>query len=98
MAKKQNAENRELFGGTTSDAAAARSRLRDVEDELEKLAKDMQKLHSVYELYFMGIERTEPIVSRDQIRRRIRAIRDVKNKTPRVKFKFQDLQSRFISF
>jgi len=97
--KKNSAD--ELFGGGSgslnSDGMNSK-RLKEIEDEIRQLDKDLDQLRALYELYFMGVERTEPLVARDKVRRRLRDLRDLKIKNNGVRFKLQSMQARMISF
>ena len=102
MATLNKKSSDELFGGGGGDSSdsdgLSRNRLKEIDDEIKQLDKDLDQLRALYELYFMGVERTEPIVSRDKVRRRLRDLRDMKIKNNGVRFKLQSMQARMISF
>jgi hypothetical protein len=66
-------------------------------EELDSIEKDMNELRAVYELYFMGVEKLEPLTPRDALRARIRKVRDDKGMSNALKFRLQGLQARMIS-
>ena len=90
----------DLFGGNKGSGPADDGGKQDAQeamDELDDIAKSMDQLRALYELYFMGVERTEPVHAKDRMRRRIRDLRDQKHRNSRVKFKLQMMQARMIS-
>ena len=99
MAKLQKIKKHELFGGSGSSAAEdENARLTaEVEEMIGLIETDIDKLRALYEMYFMGIERTEPKVQRDQARAKLRKYRDIRTKNTGLKFKIQTMQARFIS-
>jgi hypothetical protein len=101
MATLQKKKEDELFGGgsrSKNPDGLGRKELKEIEDEIKQVDKDLDQLRALYELYFMGVERTEPVVSRDKVRRRLRSLRDMKFKNNGFKFKVQAMQARMISF
>jgi hypothetical protein len=70
---------------------------RDIADEVDTLDKDMNELRSQYELYFMGIEKVEPTIQRDNIKATIRKLVGPHIKNTGLKFRIQQLKARMIS-
>lgn len=94
-----------LFGGTrgeekrpghAADRVAAMSTA-ELAETVEKLEKDMNELRGQYELYFMGVERLEPLIGRDSIRSQLRRFKELQINNTGLKFKIQMLQARMIS-
>ncbi len=92
-------DSSELFGGRgRGEAEQPRGpKNSEIEEQLEQLEKDMHELRAQYELYFMGIEKREPIPQRDKIKSRLRRLRDLRINNTRLKFRAQNLKARMIS-
>ena len=70
---------------------------REIADEVDTLDKDINELRSQYELYFMGIEKVEPVIQRDGIKATIRKLVGPHIKNTALKFRIQQLKARMIS-
>src|SRR5690606_86997 len=57
----------------------------------------MERVRSLYEQYFMGIERLEPTIPRKDVERRIQALRKIRFQNTAKRFKFQTLVQRYNS-
>ena len=99
VATRTKKEDDALFTNSgDSSGEESRKKLKELTDDIKQVDRDLDQLRALYELYFMGVERTEPIVNRDKVRRKIRDLRDLKIKNNGIKFKLQTLQARMISF
>ncbi len=63
--------------------------------ELAELETRLERLRSLYEQYFLGIERIEPSVARKDVDRRFWQIRRVKVRNTARRFKLQTLLQRY---
>jgi hypothetical protein len=96
-------KDKALFGGRSKygqdpdEAKRQGPSEREIADEVEILDKDMNELRSQYELYFMGIEKVEPVIQRDNIKATIRKLVGPHIKNTALKFKIQQLKARMIS-
>jgi hypothetical protein len=67
--------------------------------EIEKSVGDLEvavdRLRSLYEQYFMGIEKLEPTVPRKDVDRRIYALRKVQIRNTAMRFRFQMILQRY---
>lgn len=70
----------------------------EVERELEELETRIERLRSLYEQYFMGLEKLEPLTLRKDIERRIWVLRREQIRNTGLRFKFQMLLQRFNTF
>jgi hypothetical protein len=70
----------------------------NIDVELEELEYRLERLRSLYEQYFLGIEKLEPTIPRKDVERRIYALRKVKLRNTAKKFKFQVLIQRYNTF
>jgi len=91
-----------LFGGQTRGEEADQQQATEaasgeMAEDLDALDREMNELRAMYELYFMGVERTEPTVQADAVRSKLRKLRDSKPKNNALRFKLQMLQARMVS-
>ena len=67
--------------------------------EVEKLVGELElgvdRLRSLYEQYFMGIEKLEPTVPRKDVDRRIHVLRKEQIRNTALRFKFQMILQRY---
>ncbi|AUX28590.1 MULTISPECIES: MXAN_5187 C-terminal domain-containing protein [Sorangium] len=70
----------------------------EVERELEELETRIERLRALYEQYFMGIERIEPLIPRKDVERRIWVMRREQIRNTGLRFKFQMLFQRYNTF
>ncbi|MCC7385031.1 MAG: hypothetical protein IT384_24510 [Deltaproteobacteria bacterium] len=96
--------NKELFGGTRGEGAKRPSldkvsamSAEELQEAVDTLEKEMNELRAQYELYFMGVERLEPVIARDNVRSKLRRLREVQTTNTSLKFKIQMLQARIVS-
>lgn len=101
MPRLRDMDKGELFGGKKKgpDKGVPAIDIGALLEDLEQVEKDMNELKAQYELYFMGVERTEPIPARDKIRSQLRRFKELQSQinNTAVKFKFQMLQARLVS-
>ena len=93
-------KKQDLFGGSGSSNEEDNEDRRlaaEAEEQISELERTIDQLRALYEMYFMGIERTEPKVQRDKTRAQLRRFRSIKTKNTGLKFKIQTMQARFIS-
>lgn len=70
----------------------------EVERALEDLDNRLERLRALYEQYFMGIEKLEPLVPRKDLDRRIMLLRREQVRNTALRFKFQTLIQRYNTF
>jgi hypothetical protein len=71
---------------------------KEVDHALEELEGRIERLKALYEQYFMGIEKLEPLVPRKDVDRRIQILRREQVRNTAQRFKFQTLVQRYNSF
>lgn len=71
---------------------------KEVDHALEELESRIERLKALYEQYFMGIEKLEPLVPRKDVDRRIQILRREQVRNTAQRFKFQTLVQRYNSF
>lgn len=94
-------KDRALFGGRgrggEADGPAELNPDKEIAAEIEELEKDMNELRATYELYFMGVEKLEPVTQRDLIKSKLRRWQERKPRNTALKFKIQQLKARMVS-
>lgn len=94
--------DRSLFGGASRYGVDAPSEARgpsdkDLATEVDQLEKDIKELRSQYELYYMGVERLEPLPQREQIKTKLRRWQELRPRSTALKFRIQQLKARMVS-
>lgn len=94
-------KDRNLFGGggRTEPAEAPKPGHDDKEMalELDEIERAIDELRATYELFFMGIERLEPVRPRDKLKARVRRLVDRRPRNTALKFRFQQVKARLVS-
>src|SRR6185503_1761031 len=70
----------------------------EIDVALDELEKRLERLRSLYEQYFIGIEKIEPSVSRQDVDRRIHALRKTQIRNTAKRFKLQNIIQRYNAF
>src|SRR5262245_2300841 len=70
----------------------------EIEKELEELEARIERLRALYEQYFLGLEKLEPLIVRKEVDRRIWSLRRDQIRNTGLRFKFQMLVQRFNTF
>lgn len=81
-------------GGRSGEYVAVTPKLGE---EAEALDKAMNELRSVYELYFMGVERAEPVQLRDRVKGKLRWLQEQQIRNTALRFRINQLKARMIS-
>jgi len=70
----------------------------EVDTKITELEHRVERLRSLYEQYFMGIERIEPLVPRKDVDRRIYELRRAKLRNTARRFRLQTVIQRYNTF
>src|SRR5580700_986978 len=70
----------------------------DVEKLVSELELGVDRLRSLYEQYFMGIEKLEPSVPRKDVDRRIHVLRKEQIRNTALRFRFQMIVQRYNTY
>src|SRR3954468_4017167 len=70
----------------------------DIDVALAELEARLERLRSLYEQYFIGIEKIEPSVPRQDVDRRIHALRKTQIRNTAKRFKLQNIIQRYNAF
>ena len=66
----------------------------EIDQELEALGSKAEQLRALYEQYFMGLERIEPLIMRKDVERRVRILRREQLRNTAQRFRFNTLVQR----
>jgi hypothetical protein len=89
-----------MFGGTRGAKPSdepPQLNYKELGREVEALEKDINELRSLYELYFMGVEKMEPTNQRDLIKSQLRRWKELPIKNTAVRFHIQQLKARMVA-
>ena len=99
MAKRQ--KDRALFGGAgrtpTVDKNAPPSVDQEIAAQIDQLEKDINELRATYELYFMGVEKLEPLTQRDLLKSKLRRWQELQPRNTGIRFRVQQLKARLVA-
>ena len=70
----------------------------EIDVALDELEKRLERLRSLYEQYFIGIEKIEPSVPRADVDRRVHALRKRQIRNTAKRFKLQNIIQRYNAF
>jgi hypothetical protein len=70
----------------------------DVAKDLDELARELEHLKGLYEQYFLGLERKEPVKLRAKVVGLIRKYAGSPIQNARIKFRYQQLVSRYNTY
>lgn len=70
----------------------------DMRHIIEELEPQVERLKSLYQQYFMGIEKLPPVVLKKTIDRTIWRLRRERFQNPRLRFKFQQIIQRYNTY
>ncbi len=70
----------------------------EIEPLVSELETRVDRLRSLYDQYFMGIERLEPLVPRKDVERRLAMLRKEQIRNTGVRFRFQMIIQRFNTY
>jgi hypothetical protein len=70
----------------------------EIETLVAELESRIDRLRSLYDMYFMGIERLEPLVPRKDVERRMAALRKEQIRNTGLRFKFNVIIQRFNTY
>jgi len=72
--------------------------LPEIEQLVGEAENRVERLRSLYDQYFMGIERIEPQIARKDVERRIQLLRKTQIRNTALRFRFQNVLLRYNTF
>jgi archaellum component FlaC len=71
---------------------------KELTEKLDDLEQRIDRLRSLYEQFFQGIERVEPTLERDNIHRQLLELRTVKTRNTGLRFRINQMVARYTTF
>src|SRR6266702_1040947 len=75
-----------------------RHRSEDINDACAKIEEEVEGLKARYEMYFLGLERREPVRDRNELKRQVAKLKGEFVRNTGLKFRIQTLHARFLSY
>jgi hypothetical protein len=66
--------------------------------ELDTIEHELRDLHTIYEQYFAGVEKREPVKKRAAVAQRLRTFANRRIQQTDLRFRYQNLATRFQSY
>src|SRR6185436_2174204 len=85
-------------GGEFSNSLDPPVNFEEQEAAVEELELRVERLRALYDQYFMGIEKIEPMVQRKDVDRRLWLLRREQIRNTGLRFKFNQVVSRYNTF
>jgi hypothetical protein len=77
---------------------AVRHATDELADACGVLETEVEELKAKYEMYFLGVERSEPVRLRTELKRKVARLMEKFTRNAGVRFRIQSLHARFISY
>src|SRR6266702_253180 len=75
-----------------------RHRSEDINDACAKIEEEVEGLKARYEMYFLGLERREPVRDRNELKRQVAKLKGEFVRNTGLRFRIQTLHARFLSY
>lgn len=72
--------------------------LQEIEAQVREIEERVDRLRALYEQYFSGIEKLEPLILRKEVDRRLWALRKLQIRNTALRFKLQTIVQRYNTF
>lgn len=72
--------------------------LKEIEAQISELEERVDRLRALYDQYFSGIEKLEPLILRKEVDRRLWALRRIKIGNTALRFRLQGIVQRYNTF
>lgn len=72
--------------------------LKEIETQISELEERVERLRALYDQYFSGIEKLEPLILRKEVDRRFWALRRIKIGNTALRFRLQGIVQRYNTF
>lgn len=73
-------------------------KLQEIEAQISELEERVDRLRALYDQYFSGIEKLEPLILRKEVDRRLWALRKMQIRNTALRFKLQTVVQRYNTF
>jgi hypothetical protein len=75
-----------------------RHRSEELTEECARLEEEVEQLKARFELFFLGVDRREPLRERDETKRRIARLKGEHTRNTGLRFRIDTLNARFLSY
>jgi hypothetical protein len=84
----------------SGEDALARSKREKEElaNDVQKLEEELEELKAKYEMYFLGVERREPIRWREDVRKSVMRVKTAFTRNTGLRFRIQSLHARYLAY
>jgi hypothetical protein len=69
-----------------------------IADECSGLEEELEELKVKYEMYFLGVEKREPVKWREELKKKVLRIKESFTRNAALRFRLQSLHARFLSY
>jgi hypothetical protein len=69
-----------------------------IADECTELETELEELKVKYEMYFLGVEKREPVKWREDLKKKVLRIKEAFTRNAGLRFRLQSLHARFLSY
>lgn len=81
------------------DALAKAQKQKDaIAEECSALEEEVEELKVKYEMYFLGVEKREPVKWREDLKKKVLRLKESFTRNAALKFRLQSLHARFLSY
>src|SRR5574340_231656 len=70
----------------------------ELADEAQKLEEELEALKAKYEMYFLGVERREPVRWREDVKKKVLRLKSAFTRNTGLRFRVQSLHARYLSY
>jgi hypothetical protein len=67
-------------------------------DECGEIEEDLEALKARFEMYFLGVDRREPVREREEMKRRVARLKGEFTRNTGLRFRIETLHARFLSY
>jgi hypothetical protein len=79
-------------------AESERHATEELADQCQRLEEELEELKAKYEMYFLGVDRLEPVRRREETKRNIARLKSAFTRNTGLRFRIQTLHARYLSY
>jgi hypothetical protein len=85
-------------GAPAADDPLSRRGKDELAESVQGLEEELEALKARYEQYFLGIERREPVQTREELKRNVARVKGAFTRNAGLRFRIQALHARYLSY
>jgi hypothetical protein len=85
-------------GGPPAEDPLSRRGKDELTESVQALEEELEALKARYEQYFLGIERREPMHTREELKRNVARVKGAFTRNAGLRFRIQALHARYLSY